>query len=79
MITMKILGPGCERCSALEQVARAAAYVTGLQVDIVSVSDLDDIMDYEIPATPALVIDEKVVCYGRIPSENEIVEWLIAT
>jgi small redox-active disulfide protein 2 len=76
MITIKVLGPGCANCKKLEAVARQAAADAGLEAEIVKVSDMKTIMDYDLMSTPGLVIDEKLVSSGRIPTLAEIKGWL---
>jgi small redox-active disulfide protein 2 len=78
MTTVKILGPGCANCRKLEAVARDAAASAGVQAEFVKVTDMQAIMAYDILSTPGLVIDEKVVASGRIPTQAEIRQWLTA-
>jgi small redox-active disulfide protein 2 len=76
MTTVKILGPGCPNCRKLEAIARDAASSAGIQAEFVKVTDINDILAYDILSTPSLVIDEKVVSSGRIPTQAEIRQWL---
>lgn len=76
MMTVKILGSGCANCRKLETVAREAAVAAGVKAEFVKVTDLNDIMDYDILSTPGLVIDDKVVSAGRIPAKAEIQGWM---
>jgi len=76
MLTVKILGSGCANCRKLEAVAKEAAAEAGVQAEFVKVTNMSDIMAYDILSTPALVIDEKVVCSGRIPTRAEVGAWL---
>ena len=76
MITIKILGSGCDNCRKLEAVAREAAAAAGVQAQFVKVTDVGAIMAYDVLSTPGLVIDDKLVCSGRIPSREEIRQWL---
>jgi len=76
MTTVKILGSGCANCRKLEAAAREAATAAGIAAEFVKVTDMNAIMDYDLLATPGLVIDEKVVCSGRIPTQAEIRQWL---
>ena len=78
MLTVKILGSGCANCRKLEAVAKEAAAEAGVQAEFVKVTNMADIMAYDILSTPALVIDEKVVCSGRIPTRAEVGAWLAA-
>ncbi len=75
---IKVLGPGCPNCKRLEKYTRAAVTGMGVEATVVKVSDMTDIMAYDIVSTPGLVIDEKVVCSGRVPRKEEIVS-MIAT
>jgi small redox-active disulfide protein 2 len=76
MTTVKILGPGCPNCRKLEAVAREAAAGAGIDAEFVKVTDMKDIMAYDILSTPGLVIDEKLVSSGRIPTQAEVRQWL---
>ena len=76
MLTIKVLGPGCQNCKNVEAVACKAAMNFGLEADFVKVTDWAEIKKYPILATPGLVINEKLVCAGRIPSETEVMTWL---
>jgi len=76
MLTVKVLGSGCANCRKLEAVARAAAESAGIEAEFVKVSGHADILAYDILSTPALVIDEKVMCSGRIPTQAEVAGWM---
>lgn len=78
MNTIKILGSGCANCRKLEAVAREAAAGAGIEAEFVKVTDMQAIMAYDLLATPGLVIDDKLVCSGRIPTQAEIRHWLAA-
>jgi small redox-active disulfide protein 2 len=76
MIKVKILGPGCANCKKLEAVAREAATALGIEAEILKVSDYLEIMAYSVLSTPALVVNDQVVCAGRIPTVAEAKGWL---
>lgn len=78
MTTVKILGSGCANCRKLEAVAREAAASAGVEAEFVKVTDMKTIVDYGVLATPGLVIDEKLVSSGRIPTHAEVKQWLSA-
>lgn len=78
MLNIKILGSGCANCKKLEAVAREAAHNMNIHADIEKITDMGKIMTYDILATPALVINEKVVCSGKIPTQAELQGWLSA-
>ena len=73
---IEILGMGCAKCKQLEENVRKALGPNGKGVEIVKVTDVDQILEHDVMATPALVIDGKVMASGRIPSANEIMEWV---
>ncbi len=69
---IKILGTGCAKCKTLEKITRETVAAIGLDATISKVEDIMDIMTFGVVSTPALVIDSKVVLYGRIPSNDEM-------
>lgn len=78
-MNVKILGPGCPKCNRLEQLTRAAAAALGITPDFEHLTEPAEIMKYPVVATPALVIDGKVVVAGRMPSPAELEAWLRGT
>ena len=73
---IKILGTGCANCKNLEKDARMAVEELHLNATVVKEEDITKIMSYGIMRTPAMVVDEKVLFYGRVPSVSEIKEML---
>ncbi|MGB5098611.1 MAG: thioredoxin family protein [Porticoccaceae bacterium] len=78
MLTVKILGSGCANCKKLEAVAREAADKAHIEAEFIKVTDMKDILAYEVMSSPSLVINEKVVSSGRIPTVAEVQTWLAA-
>jgi small redox-active disulfide protein 2 len=76
MINIKVLGSGCANCKRLEEIARKAVEDLGIEAEIEKITNYNDIMKYPILSTPGLVINEKLVSSGRIPSQEEITDWL---
>lgn len=74
---IKILGTGCAKCKTLEKLTREVVEQNGIQATITKVEDIVDIMKYNIMATPALVVNEKVEIKGRVPSADEIKQVLM--
>lgn len=73
---IKILGSGCAKCNRLEQLTRDAVAELGMDATFEHVKDMERIMAYPIMTTPALVVDERVMVSGRIPSKDELLGWL---
>jgi hypothetical protein len=83
MLNIKILGPGCYNCHLLERITvitLEGLRAEGQAVDttITRVKHLSEMEPYAIRLTPGLVINEQLVCAGRVPSEEEVSNWLRA-
>ena len=76
MLAIKILGPGCANCKRLEQMTRKLVAELQLEAEIEKVTEMSEIMKWPILSTPGLVINNKVVSSGRIPSIDEVAGWL---
>ena len=76
MLTIKVLGPGCQNCQNLAALTQRALNNLSIEAKVEKVTGHDEIMKYRILATPGLVINEKVVAAGRVPSEAEITTFL---
>jgi len=75
---IKILGTGCAKCNKLEEMVRAAVVELGLDAEIIKITDLNEILEYDIMMTPGLVVDGEIICSGRLPKKDEILNWLQA-
>lgn len=73
-MTIKILGSGCKSCVQLGDNAKAALAELGIDAEIIKVTDFAAIAGYGVMTTPALVIDEKVVSFGKVLKAKEIVK-----
>lgn len=73
---IKILGTGCPKCKALQASVEWVVKELWLDVSIQKVEDMSKIMQYDIMTTPWLVIDEKVVMTGKVPSVEELIKIL---
>ena len=78
MLTIKILGGGCANCKRLESQTKKVVEKLDIDAVFIKVTDHNEIMEYPILSTPGLVVNEKVLSSGRIPSETEIENWLTA-
>ena len=70
-VGVKVLGTGCTKCNALESAVRSALEALGMDTTIDHVTDFAQIAAYGVMSTPALVVDGKVVSYGKVLSKEE--------
>lgn len=73
---VKILGSGCPNCKRLEKVTRSTLVEMGVDATVSKVTGMREILSYNILGTPGLVVNERVVSSGRIPSKAEITSWV---
>ncbi|MBC7343685.1 MAG: TM0996/MTH895 family glutaredoxin-like protein [Clostridia bacterium] len=73
---IKVLGPGCARCKAMEQNVINALAEMSVGADVEKVTDINSIADYGVMMTPGLVINGKVKVFGRVPDKEEIKKWI---
>ncbi len=73
---IRILGPGCISCNRLEEMVISILSEHGLPADIEHVKDLDEIWRYGVIQTPALVIGNRVLCSGRLPTRAAVEAWI---
>ena len=76
MRTVKILGAGCTKCKQTEAVVREAIEKFGIEADVQKIEDIQQIIQYNVLSTPAVVVDEVVKLKGRVPTISEIKEVL---
>ena len=76
MKKLEILGTGCPKCIKLEELTRQAASELGIEAEITKVKDINQIMNYGVMMTPALVVDGVVKVVGKVPPVEEIKKYL---
>lgn len=74
---VKILGIGCPKCKRLEEKVRSLIEANKIDASVEKITDVNDMMKYDIMMTPGLVINEKLVSSGNIPKDSEILSWLL--
>ena len=74
--SVKVLGSGCAKCNALEDATKAALEQLQMDTEIEHVKDFSQIASYGVMSTPALVVDGKVVSYGKVLKTEEVVNIL---
>ena len=72
---IKVLGSGCKKCKQTQQVIDETLKKHNLKGKTVKIEDIAEIMKYDVMVTPAIVINEKVISVGKIPTEKEILSW----
>jgi small redox-active disulfide protein 2 len=73
---LEILGTGCAKCNKLEERTKETVKELGIEAEVIKVRDIKAIMTYGVMTTPALVIDGEVKSAGKIPSKDEIKQWI---
>jgi small redox-active disulfide protein 2 len=76
MLSIKVLGPGCSNCERLKAATKEALTMLGAEGIVEAVTDRAQFRAYRLMATPGLVVNEKLVCAGRVPEATEIVSML---
>ncbi len=76
MVDIKVLGPGCDNCQKVEAIARQAVANFGLEARFEKITDRTEYPKYGLLYTPGLLIDNKLVCAGRVPTADEVMMWL---
>ena len=77
MKIIKVLGTGCPSCVSAEKVVADVVNELNIDAQIIKVTEIMDIMMYDVINTPAIVIDEKVVIKGRVPNKDEMKAVLV--
>lgn len=73
---IQVLGPGCARCAQTEKIVRDAVASAGIEAEVVKISDIMEMMKLGVMSTPAVIIDGKTVCSGRVPTTAQVLEWI---
>jgi small redox-active disulfide protein 2 len=76
MLNIKILGAGCPKCRRLEEKVKELISANNMTAEIEKVTDINDMMKYNIMMTPGLVINEKLRSTGIIPKDEQIIGWI---
>ena len=74
--SIKILGGGCSKCNQLEKATIEALKELNMDTTIYHVKDFEEIASYGVMSTPALVVDDKVVAYGKVLKKDEVVRLI---
>jgi small redox-active disulfide protein 2 len=75
-VKIRVLGPGCFRCQALYENTLMAVDELGLDAEVVKVEDIREMIQRRIIGSPALIVDEKLVMEGNVPTPRTLAEFL---
>lgn len=73
---IKVLGPGCKRCESTRKIVEEAVAESGVSAEIIKVTDTLEIAKHGVFGTPAIVVDGEVKSVGKIPTKDEIKNWI---
>jgi len=73
---IEILGTGCPKCKKLNELTKEVIQELDISAEITKVTNINDIIDYGVMVTPALVVDGNVKVAGKIPSKQEMTAWI---
>jgi small redox-active disulfide protein 2 len=77
-VKIKILGTGCSKCHQLQQTVKDVVNDLGIEASFEEVKDIKKIMSYPILTTPGLVVNEEIVCSGRVPNKTEVTQLIVS-
>ncbi|WP_045218617.1 thioredoxin family protein [Desulfonatronum thioautotrophicum] len=73
---IKVLGPGCAKCSEVERIVREAVAESGKAVEVEKVTDMQEFMKYGVFSTPAVIVDDQVKAVGKVSSKKDVLGWI---
>ena len=73
---IKVCGPGCANCTRAEKIVREAVSAAGVDAEILKISDFAEMAKLGVLSTPAIVINGRIKCVGKVPAKNEVLDWL---
>ncbi len=76
MKIIKILGTGCPKCKQTEAIIKEVIAREGISAEVIKVEDIQQIMQYNVLSTPAIVDDEVVKMKGKVPTNQEVMSLL---
>ncbi len=73
---IKVLGPGCAKCKETEKMVREAVAAAGVDANVEKITDFQQMMQYGVMSTPAVVVDGEVKVVGKVPSKDDVLAWI---
>ncbi len=75
-MNIKVLGPGCPKCQQTEKIVKEAVAEAGVEATVEKVTDMLKIAEYGVFGTPSVVVDGEVKSVGKVPSKQDIKNWI---
>jgi small redox-active disulfide protein 2 len=73
---IKVCGPGCANCTKAENIVQEAVADAGIEAEVVKITDFVEMARLGVLSTPAIVIDGKIMCVGKVPAKSEVLAWI---
>lgn len=73
---IQVCGPGCANCNKAENVVKEAVAAAGIEARIEKITDFAEMAKLGVLSTPAILINGRIKCVGKVPSKAEVMEWL---
>ncbi|MBW2427386.1 MAG: TM0996/MTH895 family glutaredoxin-like protein [Deltaproteobacteria bacterium] len=73
---IKVLGTGCTRCNTAEAVVKEAVAISGVEAQVIKVKDIKEIAKYAVAVTPGIIVDGQIKSVGKVPSVEEVLNWI---
>ncbi len=73
---IQICGPGCSKCNKAYEIVEKEVKKNGIKAVITKVTDFQEIAKLGVFSTPAVIVDGEAKCVGKVPTENEVANWL---
>lgn len=73
---IKVCGPGCANCTKAESIVKNAVADAGIEAEVIKVTDIAEMAKMGVLSTPAVVINGNIKCVGKVPTIQEVLEWL---
>ena len=73
---IKVCGPGCANCTKAENIVKEAVADAGIEAEVVKITDFVEMAQLGVLSTPAIVIDGKIMCVGKVPAKSEVLAWI---
>jgi small redox-active disulfide protein 2 len=73
---IKVCGPGCANCTKAEKVVKEVMAEAGIDAQVHKVTDFAEMAKLGVLSTPAIVINGKIMCVGKVPTKNEVLLWI---